>query len=238
MRRSPGLRHNGLVELLPNRGAIVRQLGADELRHIYQLREALEGLTAELACERCTPDDLQRGLRTLFDAAAAVHDANFAAACRQVDQELHRLIAVRSGNPVLAQEYAASTIWCNSCANEWTTSPRRSTKRWPSIGQFSRHSNAGMPPKPARHDGPHSSCPRSGAATRFGNFAAGSKAEKVRPERFERDHAVVDHRRGVVRGDDLQAAAPVDFVREIRPILSAKCVACHGARTSGRTAVG
>ena len=33
------LARDGLVELLPNRGAIVRDLGGDELRHIYQLRE-------------------------------------------------------------------------------------------------------------------------------------------------------------------------------------------------------
>ncbi len=221
------LARDGLVELLPNRGAIVRQLGADELRHIYQLREALEGLAAELACERCTPDDLAR-LQALFDATAA-RDANFAAACRRVDQELHRLIAARSGNPVLAQEIrrfhdlvqlVRERVDDVSGALDQALAEHRAIltaleRRRPAEARAAmtahirralevamRHALETSQPeaKPKRSGRSVSSAIMLLSITVAASFAATS----------------------------LQAAAPVDFVREIRPILSAKCVACHG----------
>ncbi len=92
-----------LVELARNRSAVVRKLLPEQLRHIYQLREALEGLAAERACGRLTPDDLAR-----LDELARAIDPNDCdrdrAACHRFDVELHRLIAERSGNPLLARE--------------------------------------------------------------------------------------------------------------------------------------
>jgi DNA-binding GntR family transcriptional regulator len=49
------LRHleaEGLVETINNRGPIVARLSLDEARHIYEIREALEPLAAELFAER------------------------------------------------------------------------------------------------------------------------------------------------------------------------------------------
>lgn len=94
---------DGLVELAPNRRAAVRQLPSDQLVHIYQLREALEGMAAELACGRLTSDDF-----SLLDRlAAAVGNPALPRSkdsCHEFDAQLHRLIAARSGNPVLARE--------------------------------------------------------------------------------------------------------------------------------------
>jgi DNA-binding GntR family transcriptional regulator len=92
---------DGLVELRPNRSAVVRRLGPEQLGHIYQVREALEGMACELACGRLTAADLAR----LEELAANVR-AKEPTTYHTFDVELHRLVAARSGNPVLAREIA------------------------------------------------------------------------------------------------------------------------------------
>jgi DNA-binding GntR family transcriptional regulator len=54
------LQATGLVELEPNRGAIVRGPSAREIREAYEVRAELEGLAAELAAERISDHDLLR----------------------------------------------------------------------------------------------------------------------------------------------------------------------------------
>lgn len=48
------LASEGLVELIPNRGATVRRLSRSEIRDLFQIRELLEGLSARLAAESVT----------------------------------------------------------------------------------------------------------------------------------------------------------------------------------------
>ncbi len=43
---------DGMITLVPNRGAAVRQLSREEMRDLFQLRELLEGLGARLCAER------------------------------------------------------------------------------------------------------------------------------------------------------------------------------------------
>ena len=54
------LQASGLVELVPNRGAIVRGPSAREIREAYVVRAELEGLAAELAAARISDYDLVR----------------------------------------------------------------------------------------------------------------------------------------------------------------------------------
>ena len=60
------LQASGVVELLPNRGAVVRGPSAREIREAYEVRAELEGLAAELATSRIGDD----GLRRLREAEA------------------------------------------------------------------------------------------------------------------------------------------------------------------------
>src|SRR6059058_6109007 len=46
------LQAGGLIELQPNRGALVRGPSAREIRDAYEVRAELEGLAAELAAQR------------------------------------------------------------------------------------------------------------------------------------------------------------------------------------------
>ncbi len=50
----------GVVEVLPNRGAVVRGPSAREIRESYEVRSELEGLAAELATARMEDAHLQR----------------------------------------------------------------------------------------------------------------------------------------------------------------------------------
>src|SRR5678810_1388782 len=44
----------GLIELLPHRGAIVARLTVEDLDHMFPVLQAIEGLAGELACAKIT----------------------------------------------------------------------------------------------------------------------------------------------------------------------------------------
>jgi DNA-binding GntR family transcriptional regulator len=89
----------GLVTL-SGRSARVRQITRAEVRHVFQVRMALELTAVRLACGKLTADDFAR----LEAVTPADPDAADAAASGRLDSALHTLIAERSGNPVLARE--------------------------------------------------------------------------------------------------------------------------------------
>jgi DNA-binding GntR family transcriptional regulator len=60
------LEAQGLVDVVPNRGAFVVALSADEVREIYEMRMLLEGDVLERAVPLMSPDDWRR-----IDAARA-----------------------------------------------------------------------------------------------------------------------------------------------------------------------
>jgi DNA-binding GntR family transcriptional regulator len=60
------LEAEGLVEIQPNRGAMVCSFGVEEVWDIYDLRAVLEGHAARRAADRIQEEELER-LRTLAD---------------------------------------------------------------------------------------------------------------------------------------------------------------------------
>jgi DNA-binding GntR family transcriptional regulator len=99
------LEDSEVVEVIHNRGAVVRRFGREELREIFQMRRLIEGEAVRLACARIddeTLDDLRRRLR---DLAKRRHDAQWLEAEMALDRELHATIAARCGNSRLAKEF-------------------------------------------------------------------------------------------------------------------------------------
>jgi DNA-binding GntR family transcriptional regulator len=93
----------GVVEIRPNYGAVVRRLGIPELVDFHQIREALEGLAAELAAGRLTEADFRR-LEALAGSSSDPNSRGYFEAFDRYDTELHTMVAARSGNPLLARE--------------------------------------------------------------------------------------------------------------------------------------
>ncbi len=96
------LMRDGLVEVLPRKGIIVRPISQDEVRDMVEVRLLNEGFCARLAAERAEP-------QTLAALAANVARGVEAAAERDVptlmalDREFHATISAAAGNPVLGE---------------------------------------------------------------------------------------------------------------------------------------
>lgn len=50
----------GFVTMIPRRGAMVADLSTKQIKEVLEIRASLDGLAAELACERITEDKLQQ----------------------------------------------------------------------------------------------------------------------------------------------------------------------------------
>lgn len=59
------LEERGLIERIPNRGAVVTRLEADQVRELFEVREVLEAQTVRLATEKADPETWDE-LITLF----------------------------------------------------------------------------------------------------------------------------------------------------------------------------
>ncbi len=102
----------GILDLLPNRGAIVRAVTAREIREICQVRRVLECQATRSACGRIDLGELHGvadELRRLI-ARAAGGKADFIEESRKVDSRLHDLIAGSCGNAFLAKELSRLKI--------------------------------------------------------------------------------------------------------------------------------
>ncbi|HLJ10610.1 MAG TPA: GntR family transcriptional regulator [Planctomycetaceae bacterium] len=96
----------GIIDLLPNRGAVVRRVTKKEVREVMQVRRALECEAVRLACGRIHPKELRdvsAELERLAESRKS-HSARFLEQSRRVDSRLHDLIADSCGNRFLAGE--------------------------------------------------------------------------------------------------------------------------------------
>lgn len=92
----------GLVTMIPRRGAEVAQITEKHLKDVLEVRRALDALTVELACERITQEELTdlMDARDLFAKAIKTKDANKIA---QADVAFHDIILIASRNDRLMQ---------------------------------------------------------------------------------------------------------------------------------------
>ncbi len=94
----------GLVELLPNRGAIAVELGEDDILNTFEVMAGLEGLSGELAAQRITPEELAEIEAMHYEMKAAYTRRDLSAYYR-LNAAIHRAINNAARNPVLTATY-------------------------------------------------------------------------------------------------------------------------------------
>ena len=94
------LAEEGLISIVPNKGAVVMGVSRDDLVDIYNIRMRLEGLASATAAERISPEDLA-ALRESVELAEFYIQKNDTERLKTLDTEFHSIIYRASGSRML-----------------------------------------------------------------------------------------------------------------------------------------
>ena len=94
----------GLVDLLPNRGAVAVKLTEADVVNTFELLATLEGMSGELAAQRITDEELAE-LRALHYEMMACFARRDLSGYYRINARIHTAINNAARNPVLASTY-------------------------------------------------------------------------------------------------------------------------------------
>lgn len=92
----------GLVIMIPRRGAEVAQITEKNLKDVLEVRRALDALCVELACDRISADEEEQ-LREACDEFERATETKDATIIAKADVEFHDIIVQATGNQRLIQ---------------------------------------------------------------------------------------------------------------------------------------
>ncbi|MBQ9929074.1 MAG: GntR family transcriptional regulator [Lachnospiraceae bacterium] len=92
----------GLVIMIPRRGAEVAQITEKSLKDVLEVRRALDVLSVELACERITQEGMEELEKACQEFAGATKGKD-ASVIAMADVKLHDIIVDATGNQRLKQ---------------------------------------------------------------------------------------------------------------------------------------
>lgn len=98
------LASEGLLDLLPNRGAIVAHLTPADLDEMFPVMGALEALAGELACSRITDEQIAE-IRALHYQMVLHYTRKELPQYFRLNQRIHELIMDAAGNATLTRMY-------------------------------------------------------------------------------------------------------------------------------------
>lgn len=92
----------GLVLMIPRRGAEVAEITEKNLRDVLEVREALEKLSVELACDHITEEQL-RDMKLAAKAFQSALKSKDVTKIAEADVQFHDIINLATGNQKLIQ---------------------------------------------------------------------------------------------------------------------------------------
>ncbi|GBQ22134.1 GntR family transcriptional regulator [Gluconacetobacter sacchari] len=108
------LASEGLVELLPRRGAIVAQITEADIANLFPIMGALEGVAGELACARADARDIAR-VRALHDQMMESYARRDEQRYLRQNRQVHEAIFTLARNPALFEMYQQILARIHAC---------------------------------------------------------------------------------------------------------------------------
>ena len=99
------LASEGLVDLVPHRGAVAVRLDEEDVQQTFEVLAGLEGLSGELAAQRITDQELSE-VRALHYDMLASHARQDLSSYYRLNALIHSAINRAAANPVLTETYA------------------------------------------------------------------------------------------------------------------------------------
>lgn len=87
----------GLVELIPNKGAVILGISPEDICDIYQIRAMLEGSAAERAAQKATEEDIRK-LTEILELTEFYISRQNLQQLQAMDGQFHQLIYEMSGS--------------------------------------------------------------------------------------------------------------------------------------------
>lgn len=100
------LASEGLIDLVPGRGAVVRQLTPQDVRDMLDVLAALETLAGRLACRNASADSIA-GVRRIHERMMELYAERQRLEYYKLNQAIHTAIAALSGNGFLVSSHDA-----------------------------------------------------------------------------------------------------------------------------------
>ena len=122
------LEAEGLIEVIPNKGPVVRALTAEEAEDIYQIRAVLQGLAAQQFVAHATPEQIE-ALEDALDAVVAAYEAGDAERTVETKTQFYEVLYAGAASETLSSMLATlhARMW------RWRTlglaHPQRSAAR-------------------------------------------------------------------------------------------------------------
>jgi DNA-binding GntR family transcriptional regulator len=98
------LASEGLVHLVPNRGAVAAKLDEAAVQSAYEVLSALEGLAGQLAAQRITDEEIDEIRALHFEMMASFSRRNIVSYFK-FNAAIHNAINLAARNPVLTAMY-------------------------------------------------------------------------------------------------------------------------------------
>jgi DNA-binding GntR family transcriptional regulator len=92
----------GLIELVPARGAVVRRFGLDDVRHMLETIKALEGYAATVGVGRASDNEI-RAILDQHDHMLKLYAARDRLSYYKLNQAIHTAIVALAHNPSLLE---------------------------------------------------------------------------------------------------------------------------------------
>ena len=92
----------GLVTIIPNKGAYVVGISKEDIQDIYEIRSRLEGLCAKWACSHITKEQLDELEENIYLSEFHAGKEGHAEQILELDNKFHETLYQASGSKVLA----------------------------------------------------------------------------------------------------------------------------------------
>jgi DNA-binding GntR family transcriptional regulator len=90
----------GLLQLLPSRGAMVARISNAEIEELFPIMGALEGLAGELACKKASEAEIA-AIRKMHDEMVGCYERNEYASYAKLNRAIHEAFFTAARSPVL-----------------------------------------------------------------------------------------------------------------------------------------
>lgn len=99
------LHAEGLVDIIPNKGCVIKKLELRDILEITLVREALEGMVARLACEKVSKEEVNEIISWFPPFDKKLEETDYLKAC-EAGVKLHQFLRGKANNRLLEQQVA------------------------------------------------------------------------------------------------------------------------------------